>query len=509
MRAIGTPFASRSLVALRSLALALALASIPAARAAEPLGHGLTRSEREYVRTHRDEYLRAKFAHTNRGPAPADIIAAGAEFNPLEGVVFAYTQFPDLVTSLATEVAKNAKAFVTVGSDSEEADAKSRLNAAGANLANVVFDHVKVDSIWMRDYGPNVCYTKTGDRVIVDLGYNRPRPQDDAHPTQFAAKHNLPVFAPSLILPGGNIIFDGHGVVVLTNMVFNGDEGCDPNLTASALEGYFKDYFGIKKVILLEQMKEDGTGHADMFCKLLNDTTFIVGQYENPSEAAADNAAILDRNAAKIAGETNGKGQPFRVIRMPMPAYDAGVTATYTNSLLVNDKVLVPQYGTAMDARALDVYRKALPGAQVIGFDCREIIRLNGAIHCITHEVNSDPLEIVHTNPQNAPADKPLVLTAVVKSQQALKSVKINWRSACSSFVTDAMTQDPGNPDTYRINLGSLPVDTVVQYWITAEDERGMTESFPKNGAPDNAETIIVDQHREARLPGLATMLGL
>lgn len=479
MRVIGT------------IALALALTSITNVRAEEPLGAGLTKSEREYIRKHNAEYLRSKLAGAHRGPAPTDIVAGGAEHDRLEGVAFAYKQFPDLVANLATEVSKVGTAFVTVGSDAEEADARQRLTNAGANMTNVAFDRVRVNSIWMRDYGPNIAYTKTGERVVVDLAYNRPRPLDDAHPSQFAQKHNIPSYSPGLILPGGNIIVDGHGVAIMTNMVFSEEEGCDPNLTMAGLEGYFKDYFGSKKVILLEAMKQDGTGHVDMFCKLLNDDTIIVGQYVNPADGAEDNAAILDRNAAKLAAETNGKGQPFRVIRMPMPAFDNGVTATYTNSLLVNDKVLVPQYGFDLDAKALEIYRKALPGAEVIGFDCRAIIRYNGAIHCITHEINADPLSIAHTNPENAPAGQPLVLTAKIQSAQPLKSVKVFWRDGCADWVNDPMTQDgEGN---WKINLLTPLPNSHIQYWIQAEDERGITETFPENAGPEENEVIMIE----------------
>lgn len=494
-----------------SVAFALALVLAPAAsvRADEPLGAGLTKSEREYIRAHRQEYLREKLSRTGRGPVPTDILAAGSEHAQLEGVAFAYRQFPDLVTTLAREVAESAKAFIAVGSDADEADARNRLTTAGANMANVVFDRVRVNSIWMRDYGPNVVYTRNGDRVVVDLAYNRPRPLDDAHPTEFAAKRNLPVHAPSLILPGGNLILDGHGVAIMTNMVFSEEEGCDPNLTTAALEQYFKDYFGCPRVILLKAMKQDGTGHADMFCKLLNDNTVMVGQYENPADGAEDNAAILDENAALLVAATNGKGEPFRVIRMPMPAFDNGVTATYTNSLLVNDKVLVPQYGTDMDARALEIYRTALPGAEVIGFDCTQIIRLNGAIHCITHEVNGDPLEVVHTNPQQAVADQPLVLTATIKSQQPLKSVRVFWRSGCADWVTDSMAAEAAAPGQYSVTLGTMPINTTIQYWIETEDVRGMKETFPENAGVENAETIFVDLQRQASLPGPGNLLGL
>jgi len=381
--------------------LALALLAPSLAQAAGGPSHSLTVQERAYIRAHLREYLAEKELHHGRAPAPEDVVAAPPEFGPLEGVSFAYTQFPELVTQLATEVSKNAKAFLAVDGDSEEQSAKAALQAAGANMDNVAFDQVHVDSIWMRDYGPNIVANKKGERFVVDLRYNRPRPSDDAYPQKFAAARNLPCYSPPLILPGGNLILDGHGVAIMTRMVFDGDEGCDPNLSTEALSQYFKDYFACTKVILLKPMKNDGTGHADMFCKLVNDTTFIVGEYAKAEDGSEDNKQTLDDNAALLANETNGQGQKFRVIRMPMPAFDSGVSRTYTNSLTVNDTVLVPQYGIPMDQQALDIYKTALPGAKVVGFDCSQIISENGAIHCITHEFNAAPHTTISLNGLN------------------------------------------------------------------------------------------------------------
>ena len=372
-------------------AAVLAAITAPVLAANKGPSHSLTATERAYIKTHLREYLEEKKLHAGRGPAPEDVVAAPPEFGPLEGVTFAYTQFPELVTALATETSKDAKAFVAVGSDSDGDSAKAALTAAGANMANVTIDKIDVDSIWMRDYGPNIVANKKGERFVVDLQYNRPRPRDDAYPKGFAAARSLPIYSPSLILPGGNLILDGHGVAIMTNMVFDGSEGCDPNLSEAVLGQYFKDYFGTSKVILLKAMKNDGTGHADMFSKLLNDEIFIVGEYAKAEDGSEDNKQTLDDNAAKLANETNGAGKKFRVIRMPMPPFDNGVSRTYTNSLTVNDKVFVPQYGIDMDAKALEIYRTALPGAKVIGFDCSQIISENGAIHCITHEFNAAP----------------------------------------------------------------------------------------------------------------------
>jgi agmatine/peptidylarginine deiminase len=427
-----------------------------------------------------------------------------------------WTAFPGLLTNLIREVAKDARAFVAVRSDDDEARAREQLTAGGVNMANVVFDRVNFNSIWMRDYGPNVVYTRDGDREVVDPAYNRPRPMDDAYPTAFAAARKLPVHAPPLILPGGNLILDGHGVAIMTDMVFDPQHGSDPDLTQQGLEQYFKEYFGCHKVIVIKQMKQDGTGHIDMFCKLLNDDTLIVGQYVNPADGAQDNAQTLDDNAARLAGETNGQGKPFRVVRMPMPAFEPQdeISRTYTNSLIVNDKVLVPVYGLESDETALNVYRTLLPGANVVGFECSDIIQYNGAIHCITHEVNADPLVVEHAAPHQAAADQPVTITAQVRANEAIADGKaaLVWRAGSDEFASETLTPDPARRGAWSARLPALPTGTTVQYYIRVEDVRGMYETYPEDASEQLAETLQIGDARvlpRAGLIALSEALGL
>jgi agmatine/peptidylarginine deiminase len=217
--------------------------------------------------------------------------------------------------------------------------------------------------------------------------YNRPRPLDDAYPEHLAGLWGLDYYGTALVEAGGNMLLDGQGAVLVSDIIFDPSQGFDPNLTQAQLEQYFLEYFGVHKVIVTPHLQYDGTGHIDMFVKLLNDTTVIVGEYETPSAGAGDNYNICNQVATQLANETNGAGQPFQVVRMLMPPYSGGVTYTYINSFIANKKVYVPIYGFATDDSVLAQYADLLPGYEIIGFDCNQIIPTNGAIHCIAMKV--------------------------------------------------------------------------------------------------------------------------
>lgn len=480
--------------AIRGLLLGLAVAAHAAPNRPLP-SHELTPAEQQFIRDHYDEYLEQKLT-VPAGRAPTNLMAAPAEFDRADGVIFAYVQYQSLVRQLIHETAKNAHAWVTVYGDSEEQSARREFVADGTNMENVSFVHADIDSVWMRDYGPWWIQTADGDREIIDLIYNRPRPNDDKFPSVFAQQQGLKAHTTKLILPGGNLILDGHGMAIMTDQVFDASQGENSHMSMDELKSLMKELFGVDKVILLKAMKRDGTGHADMFCKMLNDTTVIVGEYAKPGDGASNNFEILNDNAAKLAQETNGSGSPLKVFRIPMPRY-TGRSYTYTNSLIVNDKVLVPVYGFASDNQALDVYRKLMPGATVVGFDCNSIIGANGAIHCITKLVMTDPFTVTHKPPRGSDEGVSTPITATIESEQPVdpNKVQLFYRAGTGGdWQSTPMAQREGKE--WAAQLPAFTAGTTVQYYIRAEDVRGMYETSPDHQSDANVHSLSVHAHQ-------------
>ena len=454
-----------------------------AEKVSRPLGHGLSAEEREYLENHFDEYLNSKYGDASPGLKDQMQRIAPAEYERAQGCCFAWQGYTSLLTQLISFVSESSKAYVVVDRESDIDYAKRRLLSAGANEENLEFVVNYLNSVWMRDYGPWWTYTSDGEREVIDLDYNRPRPHDDKFPSALAEEYGIPSHVLDLILPGGNLILDGHGVAIMTDVTFDPAQGGDPNLSVEQLEAFMRDYFGCKKVIILRDMNQDGTGHVDMFCQLLNATTFIVGRYDDPSDGAAGNAEILDEAAARLEGETNGKGEPFKVFRIPMPPRHWSTTYTYTNSLICNDKVLVPVYGHETQEEALNLYRKLMPGYDVKGFDCSGIIGANGAIHCITKLFMADPIELNHTAPETV--GESTVFSVEVDSADIPQNVELHWRFEGEDDyeVVECKGSSPGNFDV------ELDIDDgrEIDYYFSAELDRGIEATFPKDFAEDGS----------------------
>ena len=117
---------------------------------------------------------------------PDSILYAPAEFDSIAGILFAWEAYTTLLIQLVKEVAEEDTAWVVVDNTSEQNSVFNTLNNANVNMNHVVFEVVPTNSVWIRDYGPWWIYEPDNRRAIIDLTYNRPRPQDDAFPELFA-----------------------------------------------------------------------------------------------------------------------------------------------------------------------------------------------------------------------------------------------------------------------------------------------------------------------------------
>ncbi len=328
-----------------------------------------------------------------------------AEFHPMEGVLIRWTgsEYTSTYQGLIDEAQEEGIVYISVESSSQQSYVISRLNNWGIPLDNIEFLILPSDSIWMRDYGPSWIYRPDGEREIIDFDYDRPRPNDDAFPSWLGSQWGMAAYETDLMYEGGNFIADGCGTCLASNRIYDQNAF---QYSQSEVDQIMHDYFGCERLIVLTHMTNDGTGHIDMFCKLLDVDTAIMGEV-SPGHQDYE---ILEANAAYLSSLTASNGNLYEVIRIPM----GSSYRTYTNSLIMNDKVIVPNYygGSELDAEANGIYESAMPGYEVAGVDCSSIISAGGAIHCITMGVpETCPAVSAPGNPSIAvPGDNELLI---------------------------------------------------------------------------------------------------
>lgn len=288
---------------------------------------------------------------------------------------------------------------------------QNEISSRGGNLSLVEFVNVSgypyygtspTDSYWTVDYGPFWVTDGAGNLGIADPRYYEARTNDDAIPTKVADMLGVNVWRPDLRFEGGNLTSDGAG----TCFASRAHQFHNLPLLPYQVDEILWDYFGCEKMIWLEPLSGERTGHHDMFSKMLTPTTWIMGEYTAAQDPV--NATILDDNAALLASETTAGGQPINVVRIPMP--DQGslwgwtVWRTYTNSTIVNKLVIVPTYDneTSNETAALAVYQSVLPGHTIVGVDADSIIPEGGAVHCVTRTRPAATVAMIEASPADS-----------------------------------------------------------------------------------------------------------
>jgi len=276
-------------------------------------------------------------------------------------------------------------------SDSRSQDRVARiLRQGGVSLEVVSFVQVPFNCEWIRDYGPLAVRAGDGSCTLVDAEYLAEGllsldPQEDRLPFTLGALFNLRVVRAPIALQHGNLLSNGRGLCITTRrtLEYNFARGYDAEDVTLVL----KKYYGAKRVVFLETLNGEPTGHVDMFATFTSPDTVVVGQCSAESDPV--NAAILDRNAQRLACLAAPFG-PLNVVRIPMPklfALDGSkLWPTYTNVVYANDTLLVPVYpglDPAAESTALARYEELLPGWTIVPIDAFPILSLGGSLHCI------------------------------------------------------------------------------------------------------------------------------
>ena len=186
------------------------------------------------------------------------------------------------------------------------------------------------------------------------------------------------------VLEGGSIESDGKGTIFTTECCLMAPHRNQP-LTKQEIEERLKQWLGAERIVWLQHgslIGDDTDGHIDTLVRICpNDTLLYIG--------GDDDHPDLYEMEQELQTLRTLKGQPYRMLKLPLPRpiYDEGerLPATYANYLVINGAVLVPTYAQPdLDAEALRIIGEAFPDREIVGIDCRAVIKQHGSLHCCT-----------------------------------------------------------------------------------------------------------------------------
>ena len=472
------------------------------------------------------------------GVAPDGVIALPAAWEPAVG---AFVSWPFKVPDeLLVEIARDDRLFVLVQPGGIEA-AREKLLELGLTEESFEIVPAPVESPYPRDFGPHQIFDQDGTLAVLDAvfagwprypaswGEDGPGEPpfswysgdgDDDVALAVAEHFTMRAYRLPGYLTGGNFLVDGHGTAFVTEAQVD-ENRTDPRITSDFF-ALVRNYAGVEKVHVLKNTEALGIQHVDTWLKPLDTERLLVAR----PPACHPMEARINASLELLAQATNSFGRPYQILRIDAgevndwdeeaeedlgtdEAIDESLSADlaemwsdetgiapYTNSLILNHKILVPLFGIETDDAALATWREVMPGYDVIGFPYDDWISFD-ALHCRTRVLfDAGMLRIsnVQLLPGAPGAVEPRV-TATIRAMSGADligdSLVLKQRPAGETDWRQTPLSASEMPHEFHASLPDYPAGTEVELYVSAADESGRAEMYPRPGAAGPARWVV------------------
>lgn len=267
---------------------------------------------------------------------------------------------------------------------------------------NITFFQCPTNDTWARDHA-FLTIVGTEGAELMDFHFNGwggkfEATADNAINRQLFETSHLKgryINALDFELEGGAIESDGIGTLLTTeecllntNRRREGDR--IPLVDRMQVELLLQDSLGVERILWLKHgylAGDDTDSHIDTLARLCPDNTIVYVQSRDEND---EHHAALTAMESELRAFRTATGQPYRLIPVPMPdpIFDEEgerLPATYANFLIMNKAVLMPTYAQPVhDEAAQRALQTAFPHHEIVGIDCRSLIRQHGSLHCAT-----------------------------------------------------------------------------------------------------------------------------
>lgn len=292
---------------------------------------------------------------------------------------------------IATQIVKYEKLLIVAPNINEvKKQLKNKLNSE-----KIIFVECETNDTWARDHGA-ITVLEKDKPLVLDFrfnGWGQKFASDlDNQITrkiyQQQVLHGMYENHLGFTLEGGSIESDGKGTLMTTSTCLlapNRNEEMDQG----DIEQYLIKTFGARRVLWVNYgflSGDDTDGHIDTLARFCPNDTILYIKCNNLED---DHYEPLKKMEEQLESFKTLEGKPYRLIPVPMADEikedSLRLPATYANFLAINGAVLFPTYNQpANDKQAENAIRNAFPNYDVIGIDCRALIKQHGSLHCVT-----------------------------------------------------------------------------------------------------------------------------
>ena len=391
-------------------------------------------------------------------PPPAPVTAV-AEWEPATGVSVSWPL--TIPVELIAEMAEDVEVWTTVVSEQQIEEALSLYIHAGVDTSNCFFLFINsYIGPYTRDHGPWYIINGDDEQGMICNQYLGPV---NWMPLALGDTLGIPVYETGMNSEGGNYQTDGMGRAIVTHWVYMENQ----SLTPEEIDQIMFDYLGITSHIVRECSNVHL--HVDTWAKLLDPGRILV-IIPNGGDP------LVEENVDYFETLLSAYGRPYEVVRVQ--------GSGYSNTLFLNNKVLVPQFGDATDSLALVTWGEAMPGYEVQGYYYGSF-NYGDALHCRTHEMaDRYMLRIVHVPVHDLENDgNDYFVEANVhaySNEPLIGTPYIVWNVNGGAYNYTPMTSLGG--DYWAGYIPQQPDGSDIYYYIEAEDATGRIENHPYIG---------------------------
>lgn len=295
----------------------------------------------------------------------------------------AFARAQEQLAAFANAVAESGQDVRLIVRD-EANEARARSLVAGA----VKLERRRYGDVWLRDTGPLVVSDQRGRRRAMRFGFNGWGDKyrmdgDEEIGAAIARDAGLAVETSDWILEGGAIDGDGTGLAVTTEQCLL-NPNRNPALSRGDIAQRLDRDLGLERVLWLgDGLLNDHTdGHVDNLAR------FVA-----PGVLALPVATGRDDPNAAVYADARDRARAFglAVRDVPSPGRvtsgDFIEPASYMNFAITSHLVVVPTFGSPVDAEGVAAVAALFPDRATIGLPGDAVLAGGGGFHCASQQM--------------------------------------------------------------------------------------------------------------------------
>lgn len=418
---------------------------------------------------------------------PVEPIYMCAEWEPVLGTLIRWPL--GIPSMLVRELAEDEIIYVLVDNETAQNSATNSFNNWNIPTEHVQFIYTATNSVWTRDWGPQCILDGNDEMGIID-------PIFDGYPWVNARYYNNEAFrdweddnlinadvAESLgwnlhpidaYLTGGNFMTDGNGIAYSTQQMIG------ENLQITSEDEFYREIennCGINDYRIVSNFENYGIQHIDCVAKLLDEETVLIKQLPEDHPEYEMVEIIADEFSQLLTCYN----RPYEIHRIFCDYYEGNDTAAYTNSLILNGKVLVPTFNIDSDVTAITKYEEIMTGYEIIAMPYSGWYYYD-ALHCRTMGIFDDEMLLIkHKELRESflnELDYQFYLHNFGDVPLHSDFTGIYYRTAGNEEWQFINATQIAIPDSFEVSLPELDSD-FVDYYIHAANIDGKTQNLP------------------------------